>query len=73
MGRRGVPAAFALVASYIIWYTAVQQLGGSHTAIYSNVVPIVAMVVASLVLGEPTTSEKLIRTAAVSLAWRSRG
>src|SRR6185369_4348506 len=58
-------AAFALVASYIIWYTAVQQLGGSHTAIYSNVVPIVAMVVASLVLGEPTTSAKLIGTAAV--------
>ena len=51
-------AAFALVASYIIWYTAVQQLGGSHTAIYSNVVPIVAMVVASLVLGEPTTSDE---------------
>jgi drug/metabolite transporter (DMT)-like permease len=58
-------AAFALVAAYIIWYTAVQQLGGSHTAIYSNVVPIVAMVVASLVLGEPTTSSKLIGTAAV--------
>ena len=58
-------AAFALVAAYIIWYTAVQQLGGSHTAIYSNVVPIVAMVVASLVLGEPTTSAKLIGTAAV--------
>jgi drug/metabolite transporter (DMT)-like permease len=51
--------------AYIIWYTAVQQLGGSHTAIYSNVVPIVAMVVASLVLGEPTTSAKLIGTAAV--------
>lgn len=58
-------AAFALVAAYIIWYTAVQQVGGSHTAIYSNVVPIVAMVVASLVLGEPTTSSKLIGTAAV--------
>ena len=58
-------AAFALVASYIIWYTAVHQLGGGHTAIYSNVVPIVAMAVATLVLGEPTTSAKLVGTAAV--------
>jgi drug/metabolite transporter (DMT)-like permease len=58
-------AAFSLVAAYIIWYTAVHQLGGSHTAIYSNVVPIVAMAVATLVLGEPTTSAKLVGTAAV--------
>jgi drug/metabolite transporter (DMT)-like permease len=58
-------AAFALVAAYIIWYTAVHRLGGGHTAIYSNVVPIVAMAVATLVLGEPTTTAKIAGTAAV--------
>ena len=58
-------AVFSLVAAYIIWYTAVHRLGGGHTAIYSNVVPIVAMAVAALVLGEPTTPAKLVGTAAV--------
>jgi drug/metabolite transporter (DMT)-like permease len=58
-------AAFSLVAAYIIWYTAVHRLGGGHTAIYSNVVPLVAMAIATLALGEPTTPAKLAGTAAV--------
>lgn len=52
-------AAFSLVAAYVIWYTAVRELGSGHTAIYQNVVPIVAMVVATLLLREPLTSAKI--------------
>ncbi len=52
-------ALFALVVAYLIWYTAVQQVGNSRTSIYSNVVPLVAMAVAALALGEPITARKV--------------
>ena len=58
-------ALFSLVAAYVIWYTAVQKLGGGHTSIYSNIVPMVAMAVAALVLGEALTATKLIGAAAI--------
>jgi drug/metabolite transporter (DMT)-like permease len=58
-------AAFSLVAAYVIWYTAVRELGSGHTAIYQNVVPIVAMIVATLVLHEPTTAVKVSGAIAV--------
>jgi drug/metabolite transporter (DMT)-like permease len=58
-------ALFSLVAAYVIWYTAVQRLGGGHTSMYSNLVPMVAMGIAALVLGEPLTATKLIGAAAV--------
>ena len=58
-------ALFSLVAAYVIWYTAVQKLGGGHTSMYSNLVPMVAMGIAALVLGEPLTATKLIGAAAV--------
>jgi drug/metabolite transporter (DMT)-like permease len=52
-------AMFSLVAAYVIWYTAVRELGSSHTAIYQNVVPIVAMAVATVFLREPLTGVKI--------------
>jgi len=58
-------AIFALNVAYLIWYTAVQKIGPSRTAIYSNVVPIVAMAVAALWLGEPLTRTKLLGATAV--------
>jgi drug/metabolite transporter (DMT)-like permease len=58
-------AAFSLVAAYVIWYTAVHQLGGSHTAIYSNVVPLVAMGVAALTIGETLTAARVAGALAV--------
>ena len=42
----------ALAFSYMVWYTAVQKIGSSRTAVYSNLTPIVAMVVAAVWLGE---------------------
>lgn len=58
-------ALFSLVAAYVIWYTAVREVGGGHTAIYSNVVPLVAMAVAAIVVHEPLTAMKLGGAAAV--------
>jgi drug/metabolite transporter (DMT)-like permease len=60
-------ALLALFVAYVIWYTAVQKLGGSRTAVYSNVTPLVAMAVAAIWLGEPLTLPKLAGAAAVIL------
>jgi drug/metabolite transporter (DMT)-like permease len=58
-------ALFSLVAAYVIWYTAVREVGGGHTAIYSNVVPLVAMAIAAVVVPEPLTALKIAGAAAV--------
>jgi drug/metabolite transporter (DMT)-like permease len=58
---------FALFVAYLIWYTAVRELGSAHTAIYSNVTPVVAMAVAAVWLNEPLTLMKVAGAAAVIL------
>jgi len=58
-------ATLALNLGYIIWYIGVQRLGPARTSIYSNGVPVVAMIVAWAWLGEPLTWNKLAGAAAV--------
>jgi drug/metabolite transporter (DMT)-like permease len=58
-------AILALVVSYLIWYTAVQRIGSARTSIYSNLVPISAMAVATVWLHEPIPGTKLFGAAAV--------
>jgi drug/metabolite transporter (DMT)-like permease len=58
-------AIFALCVAYMIWYTAVQKIGGTRTALYSNMVPIVALAVAVVWLGEPIVAAKLAGAALV--------
>ena len=50
----------ALSFSYMVWYTAVQRIGSARTAMYSNLTPIVAMVVAAIWLGEQITRTQMI-------------
>lgn len=50
----------ALAFSYIVWYTAVQRIGSARTAVYSNLTPIVAMIVAAVWLGERITRMQLL-------------
>ena len=50
----------ALALSYMIWYTAVQQIGSARTAVYSNLTPIVAMIVAAVWLGERISGQQLL-------------
>jgi drug/metabolite transporter (DMT)-like permease len=50
----------ALAFAYMVWYTAVQRIGSSRTAIYSNLTPIVAMIVAAAWLGEQVTRSQLL-------------
>lgn len=58
-------AALALCVAYLIWYTAVQRLGNARTAVYSNMVPVVALVTARVWLGEPITPAKLAGVGAI--------
>ena len=52
-------ALFALCVAYTIWYAAVRQIGSARTAVYSNLVPLVAMVTAVVFLGEPLSPAKI--------------
>lgn len=58
-------ALLALSFAYMVWYTAVQRIGSSRTALYSNLTPIVAMIVAALWLGEPITRRQVAGAALV--------
>lgn len=44
--------ALGLAAAYLIWYHAVRVIGSARTALYSNVVPVVALAIAWVWLGE---------------------
>lgn len=48
--------------AYILWYYGVRHLGSSRTAVYSNAVPVVALIVAWPTLGEVPTWVQLAGT-----------
>jgi drug/metabolite transporter (DMT)-like permease len=58
-------AVLALNVAYLIWYSSVQRLGNTRTSIYSNMVPVVAMLIARVGLGEPIEAVKWLGAAAV--------
>ena len=56
---------FAICVAYTIWYAAVREIGSARTSVYSNFLPIVAMITAYVWLHEPIDRAKLIGAAAV--------
>jgi drug/metabolite transporter (DMT)-like permease len=48
-------ALFAIGLAYLIWYTAVQRIGPTRTSAYANIVPVEALAVSALWLGEAVT------------------
>lgn len=58
-------ALFALVASYLVWYTSVQRVGNARTAVYSNLIPVVAIVFAWLALGSRLLPQQAVGAAVV--------
>jgi drug/metabolite transporter (DMT)-like permease len=58
-------ALLALCVAYTIWYTAVREIGSARTAVYSNLIPIIAMLTAVVFLGERMTRGRLAGAAAV--------
>lgn len=58
-------AVFALFVAYLIWYVAVQRIGNIRTAMYSNLTPVAALIVAVVWLGEHLTRAEIGGAAAI--------
>lgn len=58
-------ALFALCVSYTIWYAAVREIGSARTSVYSNLVPVVALLTAVGFLGEPLGATKAAGAVAI--------
>jgi drug/metabolite transporter (DMT)-like permease len=57
--------AFSIALAYVLWYYGVRHLGSSRTAVYSNTVPIVALLVAWLTLGEVPSWVQIVGAALI--------
>ncbi|MBO6577279.1 MAG: EamA family transporter [Rhodothermales bacterium] len=57
--------AFSTGVTVVLWNDAVRQIGPSRTAIYSNLVPVVALITAVSFLGEPLTIGQVVGGAMV--------
>lgn len=53
-------AVFAVVVSYVIWYTSVQAFGSARTAAFSYLIPVVALISAWALLGEPLGAVQIL-------------
>lgn len=53
-------AFLSIGLAYLLWYRSVGKLGGSRTAIYSNVTPVVALAAGAIWLGEQLTLLSLL-------------
>lgn len=61
-------ALFAIVLAYMIWNYGVKRIGSTKTAIYSNLTPVVAMVVAWPALGEVPTLAQIAGAATIFIS-----
>jgi drug/metabolite transporter (DMT)-like permease len=72
-GALAFSAVFAVVVSYVIWYTSVQIVGSARTAAFSNLIPIVALLSAWMILREPIGVPQVIGAAVVLFGvWLAR-
>ena len=53
------PATTRFGSAYLLWYRGVQRLGNSRTAVYSNLVPVAALITAWIWLGEVPTGPQI--------------
>jgi drug/metabolite transporter (DMT)-like permease len=58
-------AVFSICVAYTIWYAAVRAIGSARTSVYSNLLPIVAMITAWAWLHEPIGAAKVLGATAV--------
>jgi len=56
----GYSIVFSLVAAYCLWYFAIGRVGPTQTAVFSNLTPVAAMIVAYLALDEPVGKRKVV-------------
>jgi drug/metabolite transporter (DMT)-like permease len=66
-------SVFAVVVSYVIWYSSVQAVGSARTAAFSNLIPLVALGSAWVILREPIGPPQISGAAIVLLGvWLAR-
>ena len=56
---------FSLFVGYLIWYTSVQRIGNLRTSVYSNLTPLLSILIASAFIGERLTPAVLAGAAAI--------
>ncbi len=56
---------FAIAVAYFLWYFSVRNIGSTRTAVYSNFIPIVALVIAWLMIGEVPTWLQIVGAAGI--------
>lgn len=61
-------AVFAIALAYLIWNQGVRKIGSTRTAIYSNITPIVAVLVAWSLLGEAPTMGQIVGAVVIFIA-----
>jgi drug/metabolite transporter (DMT)-like permease len=58
-------AVFSMALAYVIWYTAIQRIGSSRTSMYSNLTPIIGMIIGAVWMDEATTGSQVVGAAAI--------
>ncbi len=58
---------FAIGIAYLLWYNGVRKIGQNRTAVYQNLVPVIALVSAWLWLAETPTAQQLIGAGVILL------
>jgi drug/metabolite transporter (DMT)-like permease len=58
-------AVFSVALAYIGWYTSVQRVGNARTAVYSNLTPVIAILVAWVFLGSTLAPLQIVGAAVV--------
>lgn len=61
-------ALLSIVLAYIIWNHGVRRIGSTKTAVYSNLTPVVAMIVAWPALGETPTAAQICGAAIIFIS-----
>jgi drug/metabolite transporter (DMT)-like permease len=56
---------FAIAIGYTVWYTGVNKIGNARTALYENLVTVIAVVVAWIILSESMTPLQILGMALV--------
>lgn len=59
-GGLAYSALLAIGLAYLLWYRGVERIGNTRTAVFSNLSPVVALLVAALWLGERPTAVSLL-------------
>ena len=56
---------FAIAVAYFLWYYSIRHIGNTRTAVYTNAIPIVALLIAWMALGEVPTWLQIVGAAGI--------